>query len=77
MFYYSTGIFEEIFPDIADILTVTIGTLNVLMTILAVFLMDRAGRRGLLITYAGVPRASSHRGATSALRADRPAGTAG
>jgi hypothetical protein len=49
VFYYSTGIFESIFPDSADVLTVSIGALNVLMTFVAAAAMDRAGRRTLLI----------------------------
>lgn len=49
VFYYSTSILEESFPDTADVLTVSIGALNVVLTILSVFLMDRAGRRKLLI----------------------------
>jgi len=51
VFYYSTSIFEEHFPSSADRLTVSIGVLNVLLTIVTVFLMDRAGRRVLLIRW--------------------------
>jgi len=47
--YYSTSIFEEINPENADILTVSVGLLNFALTILSVFLMDRAGRRILLM----------------------------
>lgn len=49
VFYYSTSIFDEHFPSSADRLTVSIGVLNVLLTIVTVFMMDRAGRRVLLI----------------------------
>jgi len=47
--YYSTSIFEEINPENADILTVSVGLLNFALTILSVFLMDHAGRRILLM----------------------------
>ena len=36
-------------PENAQILTVSVGVLNVLLTIVSVFLMDRAGRRVLLL----------------------------
>ena len=49
VFYYSTSIFQNVFPDAADRLTVSVGLLNVLLTVITVFLMDRAGRRVLLI----------------------------
>ena len=49
MFYYSTDIFNRSNPENAEILTVSVGVLNVVLTILSVFLMDRAGRRVLLL----------------------------
>ena len=51
VFYYSTSILESSFPESADVITVTIGALNVVLTIVSVFLMDRAGRRALLLMY--------------------------
>jgi SP family facilitated glucose transporter-like MFS transporter 1 len=47
---YSTSIFEDLFPGQAQIITAGIGGINLLTTVLAVYLMDRAGRRVLLLT---------------------------
>lgn len=49
VFYYSTDIFTRSSPENAQILTVSVGILNVILTIISVFLMDRAGRRILLL----------------------------
>jgi len=48
--YYSTVIFEKSNPDQAEILTASVGILNVVLTVASVFLMDLAGRRVLLMT---------------------------
>lgn len=49
VFYYSTDIFEESFPDQAEYITMSIGALNVLLTIASAALIDRAGRRILIL----------------------------
>ena len=49
VFYYSGDIFNKAKPEIADFLTASVGLLNVFLTILSVFIMDKAGRRALLI----------------------------
>lgn len=49
VFYYSGDIFEKSAPEQAEILTASVGLLNVLLTFLSIVLMDKAGRRALLI----------------------------
>lgn len=47
---YSTSIFEEFFGPNTKYVTVAVGLLNVFMTIISVLLMDRVGRRPLLLS---------------------------
>ena len=52
VFFYSTNIFEltGIGRDAAFVQSVWVGLINVLFTLLAIFLIDRVGRRPLLLT---------------------------
>ena len=52
VFFYATNIFERtgIGTDAAFVQSVWVGIINVLFTLLAVFLIDRIGRRPLLLT---------------------------
>ncbi|CAO3618848.1 unnamed protein product [Cunninghamella blakesleeana] len=47
--YYSTSIFENSFQDNAKYATIGVGVLNVLSTLLGTYLIDRLGRKVLLI----------------------------
>lgn len=47
--FYSTSIMTSIFPQTADMITVYISLVNLVMTILSAFLMDRTGRRSLFL----------------------------
>ena len=47
--YYSTDIFNKTNPSISAYLTVSIGVLNVILTVMAGAVIDRAGRRPLLL----------------------------
>jgi len=49
VFYYSTSIFQKAGVGNSDVATAIIGLVNVLATIVATFLMDKAGRRPLLL----------------------------
>ena len=49
MFYYAGDIFKRSAPDLTDILTASVGGWNVLLTIITVGLMDKAGRKALLL----------------------------
>ncbi|KAI8099683.1 general substrate transporter [Halteromyces radiatus] len=51
--YYSTSIFENSFADNARYATVGVGALNMLMTFVALALVDRLGRKMLLTLSAG------------------------
>lgn len=46
---YSSTIFQVSFPEIDKQLTVGVGVINLIMTLISVYLMDRAGRRKLLL----------------------------
>ncbi|KAJ1650060.1 hypothetical protein IWQ61_009032 [Dispira simplex] len=50
VFFYSTTILAELFPRKAGFITVMINVCNLLVTILSVLLVDRWGRRPLLLT---------------------------
>ncbi|KAJ1960729.1 hypothetical protein IWQ62_004114 [Dispira parvispora] len=50
VFFYSTTILAELFPGKAGLITVLINVCNLLATILSVSLVDRWGRRPLLLT---------------------------
>eukprot|EP00055_Hartaetosiga_balthica_P000726 m.137325 g.137325 ORF g.137325 m.137325 type:complete len:508 (+) comp11546_c0_seq1:70-1593(+) len=49
IFYFSGSIFKSAHVKDSDIATVIAGTINVLMTVVSVFLIDRLGRRALLL----------------------------
>ena len=51
VFFYATNIFEltGIGTDAAFVQSVWVGMINVLFTLIAIFLIDRVGRRGLLL----------------------------
>jgi len=49
VFYYSTSIFQKAGVGNSDVATAIIGLVSVLATIVATFLMDKAGRRPLLL----------------------------
>ncbi|KAI1320405.1 hypothetical protein EDD11_001208 [Mortierella claussenii] len=48
--FYSTAIMSKILPSSGAMITVYISIVNVLMTLVAAYLMDRANRRTLLLT---------------------------
>ncbi|KAL1922302.1 uncharacterized protein VTP21DRAFT_9841 [Calcarisporiella thermophila] len=48
--YFSTSIFDKSFGSAAPSVTVGIGCLNLVMTLISSYLIDRAGRRMLLLT---------------------------
>lgn len=50
VFNYSSGIFLSAGIDNSDVVTAIMGTINVAMTVIAVKLMDKSGRRTLLAT---------------------------
>ncbi|CAG8594736.1 6613_t:CDS:2, partial [Funneliformis mosseae] len=47
--FYSTTILSTILPTSSDLITVYISIMNMIMTIISAYLMDRAGRRTLLL----------------------------
>ncbi|KAI8987238.1 general substrate transporter [Mycotypha africana] len=47
--YYSTSIFENSFGDVAKYVTIGVGGLNVVLTIIALGLVDRLGRKILMV----------------------------
>jgi len=49
VFFYSTSIFQKAGISNSSVATAIIGAINVLATVVAAFLMDRAGRRPLLL----------------------------
>ncbi|KCV73211.1 hypothetical protein H696_00753 [Fonticula alba] len=49
IFFYSTGIFSDAFPNKAGHITVAVSAFNVFMTIFASSVIDRLGRRFLLL----------------------------
>ena len=50
--YYSTNIFENSFGDVAKYVTIGTSGLNIVMTIIALLLVDRLGRKILLVVSA-------------------------
>ncbi|KAF9904478.1 hypothetical protein BX616_001279 [Lobosporangium transversale] len=48
--FYSTAIMSQILPSSSAMITVYISIVNVIMTLVAAYLMDRANRRTLLLT---------------------------
>ncbi|CAG8556265.1 1927_t:CDS:2 [Acaulospora morrowiae] len=57
--YYSTNILSKILPDSSDLITVYISVVNTLMTLVSAYLMDRSGRRTLLLYSIGSMSAAS------------------
>eukprot|EP00053_Salpingoeca_punica_P021832 m.213419 g.213419 ORF g.213419 m.213419 type:complete len:489 (-) comp25945_c0_seq1:254-1720(-) len=53
IFYFSSSIFKDAGVSNPDLMTTMVGVINVFMTIVSVWLMDRAGRRTLLLTGLG------------------------
>ncbi|ORX90475.1 monosaccharide transporter [Basidiobolus meristosporus CBS 931.73] len=51
--YYSTSIFTTIYGDTAKYITLCVGAVNVVVTIVSVVLIDRAGRKLLLLISSG------------------------
>ncbi|ORX90354.1 general substrate transporter [Basidiobolus meristosporus CBS 931.73] len=51
--YYSTAIFTDIYGDSAKYVTICVGGLNVVMTMVSAMLVDRAGRKMLLLISSG------------------------
>ncbi|KAJ8653915.1 hypothetical protein O0I10_010483 [Lichtheimia ornata] len=47
--FYSTSIMSAVFPESSDLITVYISIVNVFMTIVSAYLMDRSGRRTLFL----------------------------
>ncbi|ORY92985.1 general substrate transporter [Syncephalastrum racemosum] len=47
--FYSTSIMASIFPQTADLITTYISLVNLVMTIISAYLMDRIGRRSLFL----------------------------
>ncbi|KAI8885384.1 general substrate transporter [Backusella circina FSU 941] len=47
--FFSTSIMSSIFPDSSDMITVYISIVNLIMTVLSAYLMDRLGRRFLFL----------------------------
>ncbi|KAI9249219.1 general substrate transporter [Phascolomyces articulosus] len=47
--FYSTSIMSAVFPESSDLITVYISVVNLLMTIVSAYLMDRVGRRTLFL----------------------------
>ncbi|KAI7851320.1 major facilitator superfamily domain-containing protein [Circinella umbellata] len=47
--FYSTSIMSAVFPQSSDLITVYISVVNLLMTIVSAYLMDRVGRRTLFL----------------------------
>ncbi|KAF7730547.1 hypothetical protein EC973_001928 [Apophysomyces ossiformis] len=47
--FYSTSIMSTVFPQSSDLITVYISVVNMFMTILSAYLMDRTGRRTLFL----------------------------
>ncbi|KAF9927054.1 hypothetical protein FBU30_003516 [Linnemannia zychae] len=57
--FYSTAIMSQILPSSGAMITVYISIVNVIMTLIAAYVMDKAGRRTLLISSAVAMGASS------------------
>ncbi|ORX42594.1 general substrate transporter [Hesseltinella vesiculosa] len=57
--FYSTSIMSSVFPDASDRITVLISVINLLMTLVSAYLMDRSGRRSLFLTSAVFMASSS------------------
>ncbi|CAG8449737.1 14265_t:CDS:2 [Acaulospora colombiana] len=47
--YYSTNILSKILPESSDLITVYISIVNTIMTLVSAYLMDKSGRRTLLL----------------------------
>jgi sugar porter (SP) family MFS transporter len=47
--FFSTSIMSSIFPDSSDMITVYISIVNLIMTVLSAYLMDKVGRRTLFL----------------------------
>lgn len=52
--FYSTSIMSVVFPDSSDRITVLISYVNLIMTCVSAYLMDRAGRRTLFLVSASL-----------------------
>ncbi|CAG8754075.1 28503_t:CDS:2 [Gigaspora margarita] len=52
--FYSTSILSKIFPDMSDLITVFISIVNVFMTVISAYLIDKSGRRTLLLYSSGL-----------------------
>ncbi|CAG8603883.1 21084_t:CDS:2 [Dentiscutata erythropus] len=52
--FYSTSILSKIFPTMSDLITVFISIVNVFMTVVSAYLIDRTGRRTLLLYSSGL-----------------------
>ncbi|KAF9080648.1 hypothetical protein BGX27_005337 [Mortierella sp. AM989] len=63
--FYSTAIMSQILPSSGAMITVYISIVNVFMTLIAAYLMDKANRRTLLLTSSITMAASSFLLATS------------
>ncbi|KAI9316750.1 general substrate transporter [Dichotomocladium elegans] len=50
--FYSTSILSPVFPEYCDLITVYISVVNLIMTIVSAYLMDRSGRRTLFLASA-------------------------
>ncbi|CAG8592680.1 22465_t:CDS:2 [Cetraspora pellucida] len=48
--FYSTSILAKILPGMSDLVTVFISTVNVIMTVVSAYLIDKSGRRTLLLS---------------------------
>ncbi|KAF9433920.1 hypothetical protein BGZ76_008806 [Entomortierella beljakovae] len=63
--FYSTAIMSQILPASGAMITVYISIVNTIMTLIAAYVMDKAGRRTLLLTSSVAMAASSFLLATS------------
>ncbi|KAL0091232.1 general substrate transporter [Phycomyces blakesleeanus] len=52
--FYSTSIMSTVFPESSDKITLFISVVNLAMTLVSAYLMDRAGRRTLFLTSCGL-----------------------
>ncbi|KAI8335741.1 general substrate transporter [Chlamydoabsidia padenii] len=57
--FYSTSIMSTVFPDSSDRITVFISIVNLLMTVVSAYLMDRSGRRTLFLVSSSAMACSS------------------
>lgn len=57
--FYSTAIMSQILPSSGAMITVYISIVNVIMTVIAAYVMDKAGRRTLLMVSASAMSISS------------------